>query len=109
MKQLHEYCSGKRTTFSFTIEPHGTAFQHKVWAALRRIPYGATRTYGQVAQEIGQLRAVRAVASAIARNPVVIVIPCHRVVPATGGIGRYDYGARRKKRLLEHESRHHTA
>lgn len=86
------------------LDLQGTVFQQRVWAALRRIPRGATRTYGQVAGAIGQPTAVRAVASACASNPLAVVTPCHRVVPAGGGTGGYRWGADRKQALLALEA-----
>jgi AraC family transcriptional regulator of adaptative response/methylated-DNA-[protein]-cysteine methyltransferase len=74
-----------------------------VWRALQQIPYGETRAYAEVARSIGKPKAVRAVASACASNPVAIVVPCHRVVPASGGTGRYRWGAERKAKLIERE------
>ncbi len=81
----------------------GTAFQKKVWQATRKIPYGETRTYAQIAKAIGHPKAVRAVGTALGKNPVCIVVPCHRVVPSSGGIGNYAYGTAMKKWLLQHE------
>ena len=85
------------------LDIQATAFQRRVWDALRNIPFGETRTYGQVAESIGQPSAVRAVARACASNPVAIVVPCHRVVPAAGGTGGYRWGSDRKVTILEHE------
>lgn len=82
---------------------HGTPFQLTVWNALLEIPYGSTVSYEAVAQMIGQPTAIRAVASAIAKNPVSVLVPCHRVVPKSGGIGNYAWGAERKKALIEWE------
>ena len=82
------------------LDLQATAFQLRVWEELRKIPYGETRTYAQVAQAIGQPRAVRAVANACAANPVPIVTPCHRVVRSDGTLGGYHYGVERKKALL---------
>lgn len=84
----------------------GTPFQQRVWRELLKIPAGTTVTYGEVARRIGKPRAVRAVASAIAANTLPVVIPCHRVVPASGGIGKYRWGVARKRWLLERERRH---
>lgn len=81
----------------------GTPFQHAVWAALREIPPGRTATYGEVAARIGRPGAARAVARACAANPVALLIPCHRVVPASGGTGGWRWGAARKRALLERE------
>lgn len=85
------------------LDIRGTAFQRRVWEALRAIPPGQTATYGAVAQAIGSPRAVRAVATACAGNPLAVAVPCHRVLPATGGIGGYRWGAERKRRLLVKE------
>jgi AraC family transcriptional regulator of adaptative response/methylated-DNA-[protein]-cysteine methyltransferase len=90
------------------LDVQGTAFQWRVWKALQRIPAGETRTYAEVARAVGQPGAVRAVASACARNPVAVVVPCHRVVPAAGGVGQYRWGSDRKRRLLEREARPHA-
>ena len=85
------------------LDVRGTAFQRRVWEELRRIPLGETRTYGEIAAAIGAPGASRAVGSACGANPVPVVVPCHRVVPASGGIGNYGLGPDRKRRLLEHE------
>ena len=85
------------------LDVRGTAFQRRVWEELRRIPLGETRTYGDVAVAIGEPGASRAVGSACGANPVPVVVPCHRVVPASGGIGNYGLGPDRKRRLLERE------
>lgn len=85
------------------LDVHGTELQSKVWTELRRIPYGETRTYGELAQAVGAPRAARAVASACARNPVALVIPCHRVVGRDGDVRGYRWGRDRKERLLAHE------
>ena len=87
------------------LDVQGTAFQWKVWKALQAIPAGQTRTYAEVAAAVGRPTAVRAVASACARNPVAVVVPCHRVVPKAGGIGGYRWGADRKRTLLGREGR----
>jgi len=86
------------------LDLRGTAFQLKVWQALRDIPPGETRSYGQVAAAVGDPGAARAVARACASNRVAVVVPCHRVVPATGGAGGYRWGAERKRALLETEA-----
>jgi AraC family transcriptional regulator of adaptative response/methylated-DNA-[protein]-cysteine methyltransferase len=85
------------------LDLQATAFQWQVWRQLRRIPYGETRSYRQVAQAIGRPRAVRAVAQACARNPVVVAIPCHRVIRSDGSLGGYRFGLRRKRALLQKE------
>ena len=86
------------------LDVQGTAFQWTVWKALQAIPAGETRTYAEVARAVGRPRAVRAVASACASNPVALVVPCHRVVPKAGGVGGYRWGADRKRALLDRES-----
>ncbi len=88
--------------FSFDIES-GTTFQQKVWQALCTIPTGQTRTYGEIAVQIGDSKAARAVGTACGQNPIALLIPCHRVVPSTGGVGNYAYGAPMKEMLLIQE------
>jgi len=102
-KQFEEYFSGERSYFSLKITPDGTAFQKSVLHALQKIPYGQTRTYGQIAQEIGQPNAARAVGMANNRNPLSIVIPCHRVIGADGKLTGYAGGLEIKEKLLNHE------
>lgn len=85
------------------LDVHGTAFQRKVWEALKAIPAGATATYADIAKKIGQPAAVRAVANACATNPVAVAIPCHRVVRSDGDLSGYRWGVDRKRKLLEHE------
>ena len=97
--------AGRRPRVDLPLDVQATAFQWQVWQALSAIPCGETRSYGDVAATIGRPRAVRAVARACATNPVAIAIPCHRVVPASGGVGGYRWGAARKKKLLETERR----
>jgi methylated-DNA-[protein]-cysteine S-methyltransferase len=103
--QLEEYFAGARTTFELPLEPEGSAFQKKVWAALRRIPFGETATYGQIARAIGKPAASRAIGGANHRNPIAIIVPCHRVIGADGSMTGYGGGLRRKRLLLELESR----
>ena len=98
--QLVEYFAGTRTTFDLQLGAHGTAFQEKVWTALRAIPYGQTWTYGQLAEAIGQPGAARAVGLANGRNPISIVVPCHRVVGSSGKLTGYAGGTERKAFLL---------
>ena len=93
---------GKRAPVPLDVP--GTIFQRRVWKALQRIPYGATRSYADVAKSIGQPRAARAVARACATNPVSLVVPCHRVVRTDGSLGGYAWGIDRKRRLIEHEA-----
>jgi len=97
------HLAGRRPRLDLPLDVQATSFQWQVWEALRAIPYGETRTYGQVAASIGRPRAVRAVARACATNPVALAIPCHRVVAANGQSGGYRWGANRKKALLSRE------
>ena len=97
------HLAGRQPRHDLPLDVRATAFQQQVWQALKAIPPGETRTYGQVAQTIGRPGAVRAVARACATNPVALAIPCHRVVPAAGGPGGYRWGARRKVALLKNE------
>lgn len=101
--QLGEYFAGTRTRFDLRLAPAGTAFQTRVWDALRDIPFGETRTYGELAALIGRPGASRAVGLANGRNPIAIVVPCHRVVGASGALTGYAGGVERKAWLLAHE------
>jgi len=102
-KQLEEYFSGKRKRFDLPLNPNGTDFQRTVWKALSDIPYGKTKTYKQIAEKIGNPKACRAVGMANNKNPIWIVIPCHRVIGADGTLTGYGGGINMKKRLLELE------
>ena len=104
--ELREYFAGTRTEFTFPMRAEGTPFQQKVWQALREIPYGQTKSYGEIAGVIGQAKASRAVGMACNRNPIMIAVPCHRVVGASGTLVGYAYGTEIKRKLLtlEHES-----
>lgn len=102
-RELDLYFAGKLTVFSVPVAPQGTAFQRRVWAALQAIPYGATRTYGAQAALIDAPKAVRAVGLANGRNPISIIIPCHRVIGASGALTGYGGGLPRKQFLLELE------
>ncbi|MFJ6112564.1 methylated-DNA--[protein]-cysteine S-methyltransferase [Agrococcus sediminis] len=102
-QQLAEYWAGERTAFDLPLAPVGTPFQQRVWQALREIPYGETRTYGWIAERIGQPTAVRAVGLANGRNPCSIVVPCHRVVGSSGALTGYAGGVERKRFLLDLE------
>lgn len=104
-RQLQEYCEQKRKDFDLPLAPRGTAFMQRVWAELRRIPYGETVSYKTVAERTGRPKACRAVGQANHRNPIAIFIPCHRVVAADGTLGGYGGGLEMKQRLLELESR----
>jgi AraC family transcriptional regulator of adaptative response/methylated-DNA-[protein]-cysteine methyltransferase len=103
-----ENWGGQGTPPKIPLCLRGTEFQQRVWKSLRQIPMGEVRSYSEVAREIGKPRAVRAVASACARNPVALLVPCHRVVPKTGGSGSYRWGAERKRALLGMEGRAET-
>ncbi len=102
--QLQEYFEGKRQAFSLTLNPEGTDFQKKVWDALLQIPFGKTISYLQLSKTLGDPKAIRAVASANGKNPLWIVIPCHRVIGSDGSLTGYAGGIHRKKWLLAHES-----
>lgn len=99
-KQLLEYLEGKRKNFTVPLNPKGTKFMKEVWTALQEIPYGETRTYGQIAQRIGKPKAARAVGMANHRNPIPIIIPCHRVIGSNGKLVGYALGMKMKKFLL---------
>jgi AraC family transcriptional regulator of adaptative response/methylated-DNA-[protein]-cysteine methyltransferase len=103
-KQLGEYFNGKRENFSVPLYPVGTDFQKRVWSYLQKIEFGKTKTYTEQALALGDLKAIRAVASANGANKIPILIPCHRVVGAKGSLTGYSGGLWRKKYLLEHES-----
>ncbi|WP_029132737.1 methylated-DNA--[protein]-cysteine S-methyltransferase [Sedimenticola selenatireducens] len=105
--QLAEYFSGDRTEFDLPLHPHGTAFQLHVLQALQSIPYGETRSYSDIAQQIGKPTAVRAVGAANGRNPLPIVIPCHRVIGANGSLTGFGGGIRAKRFLLALEQQSH--
>ncbi|MBV9160864.1 MAG: methylated-DNA--[protein]-cysteine S-methyltransferase [Pseudonocardiales bacterium] len=107
IRQLNEYFAAQRTDFDLPMTFGGTPFQRTVWTALREIPYGETLSYGQLAQRIGRPGAVRAVGLANGRNPIGIIVPCHRVVGATGDLTGYGGGLERKQHLLDFE-RHAT-
>ncbi|GGW38202.1 methylated-DNA--[protein]-cysteine S-methyltransferase [Arenibacter certesii] len=102
--QLIEYFEGSRKQFSLQLNPLGTKFQKNVWQALEQIPYGKTTSYLELSKTLGDPKAIRAVASANGRNPLWIVIPCHRVLGSDGSLTGYAGGLSRKKWLLEHES-----
>ena len=102
-RQLKEYFAGRRRAFDLDLAPQGTAFQLRVWTALRTIPYGGTWSYARLAQAIGQPTASRAVAAANGRNPIPIFIPCHRVIGADGTLTGFAWGTDIKARLLDLE------
>jgi len=103
LRAIVEHLDGKRKTFELPLDLQATAFQLQVWAELRRIPYGETRSYKQIAGQIGNAKAIRAVARACAANPVALVTPCHRVIGANGDVSGYRWGVNRKKMLLDKE------
>lgn len=103
IRQLAEYFAGERTSFDLGLAPSGTPFQRAVWRALERIPFGTTQSYASLAAGIGAPRASRAVGAANARNPLAVVVPCHRVVGAGGALTGYAGGIERKRWLLDHE------
>ena len=102
--QLQEYFEGTRDSFSLTQNPNGTDFQKRVWDALQDIPYGKTLSYLELSKILGNVKAIRAVAAANGKNPLWIVIPCHRVIGSDGSLTGYAGGLHRKKWLLDHES-----
>ncbi|HWR93920.1 MAG TPA: methylated-DNA--[protein]-cysteine S-methyltransferase [Flavobacterium sp.] len=102
--QLNEYFEGKRTSFTIKINPKGTDFQQKVWNELLNIPFGKTMSYLELSKKLGDVKAIRAVANANGKNPLWIVIPCHRVIGTDGSLTGYAGGLWRKKWLLEHEN-----
>jgi methylated-DNA-[protein]-cysteine S-methyltransferase len=104
VSQLREYFDGKRTHFKCKLNPQGTEFQQKVWRELLEIPFGTTISYLELSKKIGDVKAIRAVASANGKNPLWIVIPCHRVIGTDGSLTGYAGGLWRKKWLLEHEN-----
>jgi len=101
--QLQDYFAGRRQAFSLPLLPAGTAFQQQVWQALQQIPFGQVKSYGGLARDIGRAGAARAVGMANGRNPIAIIIPCHRVIGADGSLTGYGGGMERKRWLLTHE------
>ena len=104
VSQLNEYFSGERNAFDLHLNPQGTDFQKKVWKSLEEIPFGKTRTYLEQAKILGDVKTIRAVAAANDKNPLWIVLPCHRVIGSDGSLTGYAGGLWRKKWLLEHEN-----
>ncbi|MEU6524645.1 methylated-DNA--[protein]-cysteine S-methyltransferase [Streptomyces sp. NPDC046924] len=102
-EQLNAYFAGESKEFTLELRLHGTLFQRRVWEQLTRIPYGETRSYGQLADALGNPRASRAVGLANGRNPIGIIVPCHRVIGASGSLTGYGGGLARKQRLLDFE------
>ena len=102
-EQVLGYFAGERRDFDLPLAPCGTAFQQRVWTALRAIPFGETRSYGQLAAQLGNPTASRAVGRANATNPICLIVPCHRVIGADGSLTGFAFGEKLKRRLLEHE------
>ena len=105
-RQVTEYCAGERTEFDLELAPSGTDFQRAVWDALLQIPYGETRSYGEIARAIGQPQAARGVGAANGANPIGLIVPCHRVIGADGSLTGYGGGLPLKRALLAHEAAH---
>lgn len=103
VQQLDEYFNKNRTEFTLKLNPKGTNFQQKVWKALQKVSFGKTRSYLEQSKELGDIKAIRAVASSNGKNPISIVIPCHRIIGSDGSLTGYAGGLWRKKWLLEHE------
>ncbi len=103
--QLREYFMGERKSFDLKIKQDGTDFQKQVWQALPNVPYGETITYSEIAEKLGNSKAVRAVSSAIAKNSLAVIVPCHRVVSKDGSVGSYAWGSERKNALISFEKR----
>jgi methylated-DNA-[protein]-cysteine S-methyltransferase len=104
VRQLEEYFKGERNEFSLKLNPQGTDFQKRVWDKLLTIPFGKTTSYLQLSKDLGDVKAIRAVANANGKNPLWIIVPCHRVIGSDGSLTGYAGGLHRKKWLLEHES-----
>ncbi|MCD2258168.1 methylated-DNA--[protein]-cysteine S-methyltransferase [Psychroserpens luteolus] len=102
--QLRDYFEGTRTKFDLKLNPQGTEFQKLIWTLLEEIPYGKTISYLQLSKRLGDVKAIRAVANANGKNPLWIIVPCHRVIGSDGSLTGYAGGLHRKKWLLEHES-----
>lgn len=104
LAQLDAYFAGRRRDFDLPLAPRGTPFQLAVWRTLAKIPHGVTRSYAEIAKSVGRPKAVRAVAAANARNPLSIVVPCHRVIGSDGALSGYAGGVETKRWLLRHEN-----
>ena len=102
-EELAEYFDGRRRTFDIALAPNGTAFQRSVWSALTQIPFGTTISYADLARRVGKEAAVRAVGAANGRNPIPVIVPCHRVIGSDGSLTGFGGGLPRKKWLLQHE------
>jgi methylated-DNA-[protein]-cysteine S-methyltransferase len=99
-QELREYFAGRRRTFTVKLDLEGTEFQRKAWQAMRKIPFGETISYGEQARKVGKPKAYRAVGSANGKNPIPIIVPCHRVLASDGSLGGYSLGLSMKRRLL---------
>lgn len=99
-REIQEFLNGNRQTFTLKLAPGGTPFQKRIWSALRKIPFGQTRSYGQIAGTEGKPGGARAVGQAVGSNPICLVIPCHRVIASDGSIGGFAFGPKLKHRLL---------
>jgi len=99
-QELREYFAGRRRTFTVKLDLEGTEFQRKAWDAMRKIPFGETISYGDQARKVGKPKAYRAVGSANGKNPIPIIVPCHRVLASDGSLGGYSLGLSMKRRLL---------
>lgn len=108
-RQVKQYCAGERTVFELELAAHGTEFQQMVWDALVQIPYGETRSYGEIAKVIGQPQGARGVGAANGANPIGLIVPCHRVIGADGSLTGYGGGLPLKRALLAHEAEHRPA
>ncbi len=102
-RQIQEYLGGNRREFDLELDPVGTEFQMRVWNELKKIPYGQTRSYSQMAKSLGMIGASRAVGTANGKNPLCLIVPCHRVIAADGSLGGFSGGLAIKRRLLEIE------
>lgn len=105
VQQLNDYFSGKRNSFSVTLQPQGTDFQQQVWQSIQKIPFGHTRSYKEQSHALENPKAIRAIANANAKNPILILIPCHRIIGSDGELTGYAGGLSRKEWLLNHESK----
>ncbi len=107
IKQIREYIVGKRKNFDIRLSPEGTEYQKKVWEQLCKIPYGTVCSYGKIASELGNKNAARAVGMANSRNPIPLIIPCHRVIGSSGSLTGFAHGLKIKQLLIDIESKHH--
>ncbi len=106
LNQLKKYLKGELRRFDCKLDFRGTPFQKKVWSALKKIPYGRTRSYGEIARAIGYPKAFRAVGNANGQNSIPLIVPCHRVIENNGGLGGFGHGVKVKKQLLDFEKAH---